>query len=347
VEDNIQIISIIKAISLVNARSFSRLVPRGLICILLIATCFADNVQADPGDLDTSFGFDGKVTTGFGIGSYDSSGDMAIQSDGKIVAVGYSDAGGSYDFALARYNTDGSLDLGFGSGGIVLTDFSGSGSDDLARTIAIQTDGKIVAAGRSDAGGGDDFALARYNTDGSLDLGFGSGGIVLTDFSGGGSTDYTNALAIQTDGKIVAAGRSDAGGSYDFPLARYNTDGSLDLGFGSGGIVLTDFSGGGSWDEALAVAIQADGKIVAAGYSDCCGNDDFALARYLDSTTPPMPGIEPCDANGDGNINILDVTVILNDILEIAPAPGDGDCNEDGEVNILDVTSVLNEILGG
>jgi uncharacterized delta-60 repeat protein len=287
-----QIISIIKAISFVNARSFSKWVAKGLIGILLIAICFAKDVQADPGDLDTSFSFDGKVTTDFGI-----SFALAIQADGKIVAAGYSDT----------------------------------------------------------PDGGRDFALARYNTDGSLDVGFGSGGIVLTNFSGGRSKDLANALAIQADGKIVAAGESDASGSTDFALARYNTDGSLDVGFGSGGMVLTDFSGGGSFDRAQALALQADGKIVAAGFSEPGGSFGFALAlaRYLDSVpapTPsptPMPGLEPGDANGDGEINILDVTVILNDILEISSAPGNGDCNEDGEVDILDVTCVLNIIFEG
>jgi len=256
---------------------FSRRVAEGLLSVLLVTICFVYNVNAQSGDLDTSFSFDGKVTTGFGIGSDDEAEAIAIQSDGKIVVGGDSDADGSDDFALARYNTDGSLDNSFGPGGVVLTDFGVS--SDGARALAIQTDGKIVAAGDSDADGSNDYALARYNTDGSLDISFGSGGVVLTDFSGG-ANDIAFAMAIQSDGKIVAAGRSNADGSNDFALARYNTDGSLDMSFGTGGLVLTDFSGGGSNDDARALAIQTDGKIVAAGRSNADGSNDFALARY-------------------------------------------------------------------
>jgi len=231
------------------------------------------------GSLDATFGTDGKVTTDFGVPSPDAAGDIvALQGDGRTVAAGYSYQGTtSVDFALARYNSDGSLDTTFGSGGKATTDFDSS--DDHAYTVAIQGDGKIVAAGYSDQGTtGYDFALARYNSDGSLDASFGSGGKVTTHF--GYSHDYAYTVAIQADGKIVAAGYSDQGTTtYDFALARYNTDGSLDTSFGAGGKVTTHF--GYSRDYAYTVAIQADGKIVAAGYSDQGTTTyDFALARY-------------------------------------------------------------------
>ena len=235
------------------------------------------------GSFDAGFGSGGKVLTDFGNSRSDFAEAMAIQPDGKIVALGDSRVGGLQpDFALARYNADGSLDSGFGSGGKVLTDFAPvlPGSNDLPRALAIQADGKIVAAGGSNAGGSFDFALARYNADGSLDAGFGAGGKVLTDL-GSRSLDRGNAVAIQADGKIVAAGGGLAGGSFDFALIRYNADGSLDAGFGAGGKVLTDL-GSGSFDEAKAVAIQVNGKIVAVGGSDAGGSAlDFALARYL------------------------------------------------------------------
>jgi uncharacterized delta-60 repeat protein len=232
------------------------------------------------GSPDTSFGSGGKVLTNFGAFS-DSAYAVAIQRNGKIVAAGYTCCG-SFDFALARYNADGSLDTSFGSGGKVLTAFSGSFYGE-ARAVAIQGNGKIVAAGVSTASGYDDFALARYKKNGSLDTSFGSGGKVLTNFTGS-SYDGANAVAIQRNGKIVAAGFDNASGSYhsdDFALARYKKNGSLDTSFGSGGMVLTDFSGSGSFDWADAVAIQKDGKIVAAGYSEASGSSDFALARYL------------------------------------------------------------------
>jgi uncharacterized delta-60 repeat protein len=205
---------------------------------------------------------------------------VAIQSDGKIVAAGYSDASGNYDFALARYNSNGTLDTTFNSSGKVLTDLSGSGSGDFASGVAIQSDGKIVAAGFSDASGTPyDFALVRYNPNGTLDTTFNTTGKVLTDLSGAGSQDEASAVAIQSDGKIVAAGDSTVGGGNpDFALARYKADGTLDRAFNSTGRVLTDFGG---FDVAYAVAIQSARRIVAAGFSDVSGSSDFALAGYF------------------------------------------------------------------
>jgi uncharacterized delta-60 repeat protein len=223
------------------------------------------------GSLDISFGGDGKVTTDFG-GVRDIADAVAIQSDGKIVAAGrffprpYSD-----DFALARYNSDGSLDTSFGVSGKVITNLGGA---DVIEDVAIQSDGKIVAAGFRLFPGWD-FALARYNPDGSLDTSFGVNGVVITDF---GSTDQAVAIAIQPDGKIVATGFSGAFQPVsDFAVARYNSDGSLDTSFDADGKVTTDF---GDFDQARAMALQSDGKIVAAGFTFAAGTQDFALARY-------------------------------------------------------------------
>jgi uncharacterized delta-60 repeat protein len=262
------------------------------------------------GSLDTSFGSGGKVTTEFGDRNSASANAIAIQADNKIVVAGSSFVNGLSDFALARYNTDGSLDTSFGTGGMVLTDFN-NGNNDVANALAIQKDGKIILAGFSNAIGSDgfllaaDFALARYNTDGSLDTSFGIGGKLLTNFifigaPSNGGDDAANAVAIQTDGKIVAAGffKLPVGGTGlptggGFALARYNTDGSLDPSFGSGGNVITVFSGNGSSDVANGIAIQSDGKIVAAGVSLVNGSDEFALARYdTDGSLDPSFGIE-------------------------------------------------------
>jgi len=120
------------------------------------------------------------------------------------VVAGFSNNGSNFDFALVRYNTDGTLDTSFDSDGKVTTAI-GSGND-VAYSVAIQSDGKIVAAGYSDNGSNDDFALVRYNTDGSLDTSFDSDGKVTTAI--GVSDDYANSVAIQSDGKIVAAGYS-------------------------------------------------------------------------------------------------------------------------------------------
>jgi uncharacterized delta-60 repeat protein len=235
------------------------------------------------GDLDTSFGGDGKVTTSFGSGSFDFANALVIQSDGKIVVAGWSsNASSRSNFALARYLPNGTLDATFGGDGRVLTDF---GSDfGSAYALALQPDGKIVVAGySSSASGGSTFALARYLPDGTLDPSFGGDGIVFTDF-GSGSYDGVSSLAIQADGKIVVAGWFDASGDSDFALARYLSNGTLDTSFGSHGAVRTDF-GSGSYDYAYALALQPDGKIVVAGDSSVSGGTAFALARYLPNGT--------------------------------------------------------------
>jgi uncharacterized delta-60 repeat protein len=233
------------------------------VALALITAALPAAAAAAPGDLDPTFGSGGKVTTD--VGGSDGAQAVAIQGDGKVVAAGLGNfAGpGTGDFALARYNPDGSLDTSFGSGGKVTTDFGGF---DAASAVAIQPDGKIIAAGRSGSG---DFALARYNPDGSLDSSFGSGGKVTTDFGG---FDSAFGVALQADGKIVAAGQGASSG--DFALARYNPDGSLDPTFGSGGKVTTDFA---PFEAATAVTIQADGKIVTTGSTS---SGDFALLRY-------------------------------------------------------------------
>jgi uncharacterized delta-60 repeat protein len=163
------------------------------------------------GTLDNTFSGNGLVITGFGGSDVCTS--VAIQSDGKIVAGGYTNAG----FALARYNTNGTLDKTFSTDGLVTTVIIGG----VISAIAIQSDGKIIAAGGGARIDGD-FALARYNKNGSLDNSFNSGGLVFTNFGG---TDDASGVAIQSDGKIVLAGFTTAsGGDYDFAVARYHGD---------------------------------------------------------------------------------------------------------------------------
>ena len=224
--------------------------------------CFSMILQAQvsPGDLDPSFGNGGKVVTSIDGNSAAGASDIAIQSDGKIIAVGFAYDGINVGFGLARYNTDGSPDTTFGLGGRVITHVGGDGYS-VASTVAIQSDGKIVAAGsnRTYDGDNDNFLVARYNTDGSLDTSFGAGGKVVTLFYAG----YASGMAIQSDGKIVVAG-SGIIGARNFLIVRYNTDGSLDNSFGTGGKVTTPIGGGG---DIKAIAIHADGRIVAAGYA--------------------------------------------------------------------------------
>ncbi len=240
---------------------------------LSMGTGFGFPLAAQSRGLDTGFGVNGFAVTAFEGGTA-SARAVVVQPDGRIVAAGSANtATTEADFALVRYNPDGSIDPAFGPGanGTVTTDFSGS--IDGAEDLKLQADGKIVVVG-SAAAATTDFALVRYNPDGTLDEAFGSGGRVTTDFGGG--TDIAFAVDLQPDGKIVVAG---SGGSSlrGFALARYNADGSLDATFGAGGQVVT-----GGLLFAKDVVLQADGKIVAIGavFDSATRTDNFALARY-------------------------------------------------------------------
>ncbi|MDS4056736.1 LamG-like jellyroll fold domain-containing protein, partial [Accumulibacter sp.] len=220
------------------------------------------------GSVDTGFGNNGSVVTAIGAGG-DFAWEMALQADGKILVAGESYNGSNSDFALVRYNTDGSLDASFGSGGKVTTAI-GSGNEQ-AMGLAVQADGRIVLAGWS----GSDFALARYNTDGSLDAGFGAGGKVVTSY---GANSGAYSVAVQPDGKIVLAGSIWNGSNYDVAVLRYNTNGTLDAGFGSAGKVTTAVGTG--HDFSYGLALQADGRIVLTGSTSNGGTSSVLVLRY-------------------------------------------------------------------
>ena len=255
------------------------------VAVFNSATDFALTRYNSNGTLDASFGTSGKVTTAFDFpGSFDRVFTVVLQPDGKFVAVGSTVINQFANFALARFNANGTLDASFGTGGIVTTGFGVSAE---ATSVAVQADGKIVAAGYANLDGADDFALVRYNSNGTLDASFGTGGKVTTAFalSQGFSQAQANSVAVQPDGRIVAAGNAAVGGGFDFALARYNTNGTLDASFGTGGRVTTDFAGAN--DQADSVAVQPDGRIVAAGAAGPYINRglDFALARYNSNGT--------------------------------------------------------------
>jgi uncharacterized delta-60 repeat protein len=256
------------------------------------------------GSPDTTFGTNGLVIVALvprGYALYATGQDVGVQPDGKIVILGYVSKGSDndYDFALVRLNSDGSLDTTFGVDGKVTTDFTPLRvppfvrSEDWAFSLAIQNDGKIVAAGTGNDGRGYYyFALARYRTDGSLDPAFGMGGRILMDPSGPGTIipgGQISGIAVQSDGRIVAVGYS--GGPMPFPntyitITRFNGDGTLDMHFGTGGVIKEAF--GSSFNMGQAVAIQRNGKIVVVGASSSI--DSFpvgaiAIARYqIDGT---------------------------------------------------------------
>jgi uncharacterized delta-60 repeat protein len=237
--------------------------------------CLEDRHLPSAGALDLGFGSSGKVGTTF-QGSLDNAAQAtAIQSDGKIVAVGsVTTTATQMDFALVRYNPGGSLDATFGSGGRVSTDFAGGNDNGLG--VAIQADGRIVVVGSAATNSGNsdtDVALARYNIDGTLDLSFGNGGKVTTNL--GTTGDRATAVAIQTDQSIVVAGTDN---DQNFAVVRYKPAGTLDVIFGSGGTVLTAVAGSNSF--ASSLVIQPDGKIVVAGTATVAGLQRFAVVRY-------------------------------------------------------------------
>lgn len=250
-------------------------VVRLLALIPVLLPCMTAHA-VDPLDLDTGFGLAGRVATNFG--DTDAATSIAFQTDGKIVVAGYSFVGRSWDFSVARYHPGGSLDLSFGINGRATTDL---GAQDMAFGVAVQGDGKIVVAGGSDSGPqGSSIALVRYEANGTLDSGFGNGGIVITDIK---AFDYAFGLALQANGRILVVGQTHASNGLDdsdLVVVRYLMDGSLDGSFGTGGIVVTDFSD--RWDIGKNVAVLNDGRIVVAGSS---WGDGFSpvygvLARY-------------------------------------------------------------------
>lgn len=298
---------------------------RGTIRIgvaLALVGSLAPRASATPGTLDVSFG---GVRTNLG-GTYDWAYATAIQPDGRIVVAGVSDARGSHDFAVARYTSTKELDPSFGEGGVVLVDF-GRRSYDWAYALALQPDGKILVAGVSDASGSKDFALARLLPDGDLDRGFGERGLVAERVRSL-TTDIVRGIVVQPDGRIVVAGVTfedvfTLNPHGDFMVARYLPDGRNDLTFGVGGVMTTGF-GEESYDDAYAVALQPDGKVVLGGYSNCgagpgvlFGADQLALARYL-----PSGLLDP--SFGEGGKVLFDGGSLDERILALALAPDGG-----------------------
>jgi uncharacterized delta-60 repeat protein len=238
------------------------------------------------GSLDPTFSGDGKRTTDF---AEDTAHDIALQPDGKIV-VGGSASG---DIAVVRYHEDGSLDSSFSGDGRVTAGLTGAPRDQVG-AIAIQPDEKIVAAG----GTAGDFALARFDADGSLDATFGGDGVVTTDFGQGAAAQDV----VLQSGRLLAAGYANRDFDRDFALARYELDGDPDPGFSGDGRLTTEM---GSVDGASSIAVQPNGRIVAGGSGEDSDGISFsysygAVARYLSSSGPP-------DTDADGVLDPIDL----------------------------------------
>ncbi|MCB0792236.1 MAG: T9SS type A sorting domain-containing protein [Flavobacteriales bacterium] len=265
--------------------------------ILTCGTCFISGSQSDwcatrlnaNGSLDTGFGAGGKVVLDLGTQQV-SAESMALQADGRIVLGGYGQTGGVYHMQFARLNTDGTLDPTFNGDG--LAEVSVNGIDDAIKSVAVQSDGKIVGGGYARMANDYDFALVRLNTDGTLDPTFDGDGKVTTPI--GAADDILFSIYLRPDGKIVAGGQSmQPGTGMDFALAMYDPDGSLQTGFGNNGIVTTTMAP--NEDILFELVPDANGNIVAAGGAET-NVFDVVVARYLDQADVGL-GARP-DAEG-------------------------------------------------
>lgn len=266
------------------------------------------------GALDTTFDGDGLLTVVFQIAPDLSGGvgEVLLQPDGRLVLVGWFADSPVLRYALARLNTDGSLDPSFGTGGKVTTPLAGGVGAGLAGVL--QPDGRIVVLGSTGAAADPVVALARFNTDGSLDPAFGTAGQVSVPLAG---PFRAHALALQPDGKILIAGSSGpSGGPFDFGLIRLLPGGGLDTSFDGDGLATSDFGG---TENAFSAMVLGDGRIVLAGYRTFPATD-FALVRYLSNgsldTTFGTGGLAAADS---GASEIADRMIVQpNDKLLVA-----------------------------
>ncbi|MEO7960719.1 MAG: T9SS type A sorting domain-containing protein [Ginsengibacter sp.] len=249
------------------------------------------------GVLDFSFGFQTQVSGKAKC--------VSLQNDGKIVVAGEAYSDNKIILLVARYNIDGSPDLTFSVDGMQTTDFGNGNSG--ANSVAIQSDGRIIAGGKAANGSNNDLAIARYTADGNLDASFEGDG-KLTAGLVAFNTSYT-CTQVQKDGKIVTAGKAWNGNDFDFAVARYNKDGSLDNTFSGDGKQITDFNAEDNY--ANAIAIQNDGKIIIAG---------SAIVRYnIDGSVD-----NTFSANGIKLLEYISIAIQKDQkILVTGPLPGE------------------------
>jgi uncharacterized delta-60 repeat protein len=245
----------------------------------------AGGAAAAPGDLDFTFGANGRVTASPG-GGPDVARAVAVQRDGKIVIAGEDGDGARLRFAVARYNADGTPDQTFGRGGVVTIDLGSTAGSYAATALALYPDGRIIVAGQA---ANSDFGLVRHQPNGALDTSFGGDGIVTADFGG---VDVGRGLALFRNGDIAVAGYSDQ----NFAVARFNSDGSPDTGFDGDGKQTTSFDGRRSF--GLAVAIDSAGRALVSGLASNGKDFDAALARY------GANGALDSSLDGDGRLTV-------------------------------------------
>jgi len=310
------------------------------------------------GQLDTTFNGTGTVTTDFGDNEQEYHA-LGYLKQGRIVAAGYSGnlfAPNSHDFAVGVYDKSGAVvwkeKIGFFRRASIWQP-----TDDFAKALAVQKDGRIVVGGDAVHGvicqSTTDFALVRLNDDGTVDPTFGGGGQVMTDLGG---VDEINALGIQKDGKIVAAGFTSTacGGPTQFALVRYDVGGTPDPTFGVGGVVTHDFVPA-IRQFGTALKIQSDGKIVVAGYTQpLAGWSDFNMmvARYLPTGDPDptfgQQGFVLVHTGGPFDYSDAEAVVIArsHSIFPVGVFAGQFAVPQDFMIAKLDATGVLDPFFG-
>ena len=253
------------------------------------------------GVIDGGFGVSGTVTRGPGTDNHAYA--IALQPDGKLVAVGITDLGGGLgaEFLTFRFKPNGTPDSTFASFGRAITDVSGL--SDIARSVAIMPGGRILVGGYTGLAGNTSqrFAVARFRSDGVLDTGFDGDGIALSSVVGATGYTFLEDMTLLTSGRILLGGQTtNLGTSDDFALARMDSTGAMDTTFGTAGISTLDPSGGGR-DYIQHLAWQSDGRFIAigqAGGSLFPNGPRIALARYLDSERPVAVPDPAYHANG-------------------------------------------------
>jgi uncharacterized delta-60 repeat protein len=262
------------------------------------------------GSLDTTFGANGwAVLTYADASSY--ADDLAIQGDGKIVVSGFAlNMGNRFQIAAARLNVDGSVDNSFGTNGQVI--FNVGDWNDFGEGVAIQSDGKILIGGHkwiANTQQRHDLFVARLNTDGSFDTSYGTNGVATARLVDG--ANYSTDMVLQSDDKPILAGFTVFQSEYNMAMARFDTGGNLDSTFDGDGMVSLDFEG--REDYCNAIALQADEKIILAGYSYVSGGSEFEVARFLNDGTVGTEDFQNMESSLYPNPANEQITIELSD----------------------------------
>jgi uncharacterized delta-60 repeat protein len=259
------------------------------IMISMIIGSGGSGYRPATGVLDTTFDGDGIVVHNNAAGGngYDEGNSIYVDSNGKIYVTGFSSNGRNDDMVIWRYNSNGSLDTSFGRNGIVVhNNAAGGNGNDVGNSIYVDSNGKIYVTGFSDNGSSRyivicDMVIWKYNSNGSLDKTFGSGGIVVhNNAAGGNGYDVGNSIYVDSNGKIYVTGYS-WNSNFDMVIWRYNSNGSLDSSFGRNGIVVhNNAAGGNGFNVGNSIYVDSNGKIYVTGFSSNGRNDDMVIWKY-------------------------------------------------------------------